>query len=86
MFWWAAVGAAAASLDGMLVDGNGNLLVHVRRQNDGLWKRDGTTTGSAPGDPATTTTVDADLLAVVESATRSKGMVVGSIACAGLVG
>lgn len=90
MFWWAAVGAAAAALDGMLIDSNGNLL--VRRQNDGVWKRDGTITGSAlPGttSPQTTTstsTADPNLLALVESAVRSKAMVVGSIACAGLVG
>ena len=87
MFWWAAVGAAAAALDGMLIDGNGNLLVHVRRQNDGVWKRDGTWQDTTtPQTTTSTSTADANLVAVIESAVRSKGTVVGSIACAGLVG
>lgn len=97
MFWWASLSAVATAMDGMLIDGNGTLL--VRRQDSGMWKPDSSTTGNTWTDPSTTTTTapqpqttttttssGSSDLAMYETAARSKGMVVGSVACAGLVG
>ena len=106
MFWWASLAAVGTAIDGMLIDGNGNLLVrresaaypYAWAQDDGMWKPDGaSTTGTT--DTGTTTTTETNtgntgntggegqtLLEVYHVAAKSKGLVVGSVACAGLVG
>ncbi|KAF8417952.1 hypothetical protein EV426DRAFT_621091 [Tirmania nivea] len=83
MFWWASLGAVATAINGMLIDGNGNLLVRRWAQNDGSWKPESSTTQTQ----TTTTNVSTEnQMAVYEAAAKSKGIVVGSVACAGLTG
>lgn len=91
MFWWASLAAVGTAIDGMLIDGNGNLLVRRAAQDDGMWKPDGentSTSGTTTPQTTTTTTNDqtSSTLSTYELATKSKGMVVGSVTCAGLAG
>ena len=67
-------------MDGMLIDGNGNLLVRRWAQNDGNWKPE---TSTPQTQTTTTNTSTESQMAVYEAAARSKGIVVGSVACAG---
>jgi len=70
-------------MDGMLIDGNGNLLVRRWAQNDGNWKPETSTT---PQTQTTTSASTENQMAVYEAAARSKGIVVGGAACAGFTG
>ncbi|KAF8438699.1 hypothetical protein BGX38DRAFT_1209584 [Terfezia claveryi] len=80
MFWWASLGAVATALDGMLIDANGNLLVRRWAQNNGSWKPETST------NPQTQTTTTENQIEVYGAAVRSKGIVVGGVACAGFTG
>lgn len=77
------MGAAATAMDRMLIDRNGNLLVKRWTQNDGSWKPETSTT---PQTQTTTSSSTENQMEVYETAMRSKGMVVGGVACAGLTG
>jgi len=83
IFWWASLGAVATAMDGMLIDKNGNLLMRRWAQSDGSWKPETTTN---PQTQTTTKNTNMENQKALYEATRSKGMVVGGVACAGLTG
>lgn len=75
------MGAVATAIDGMLeVDASGNVI--VKRQDSGS----GNSPTAGDGTTTMTTTTTPGGGADWETAAKSKSMVVGSVACAGLVG